>query len=167
MRNHNDEFEYDVALSFATEDRDVGEELGSLLAAKGISVFYDEYRAGANWGDGMVEHLINIYSRKARFGVMLVSTHYPLQKWKEEVLPAVQELTLRDANEHILPIRLDDSEASGIDQAPGYRDLRREPVENIVNTLEKKLAQRIVHPGPPPESHDLRSGNMFGSEEDR
>lgn len=160
MHNHSDEFEHEVALSFAGEDREIAEQLGSTLASKGISIFYDEYRPGVKWGEDMVAHLINICSRKARYCVMLISGHYPLRKWTDEVRRSVQELTMRDAKEYILPVRLDDNEVPGIEAAPEFMDIRSDPLESIATFLKLKLAEREVHPGPPPESHDLRSGNV-------
>src|SRR5687768_3512655 len=124
-RENYDQFEYDVALSFAGEDRAVAEELGDLLRDKEIEVFYDEYQAGDLWGRDLVDHLVNIYSRKARYCVMLISQYYPLKKWTEVERTSAQERSFRDAAEYILPIQLDDTEVPGITDAAGYRDLRQ------------------------------------------
>jgi len=162
-RKNNDPFEYDVALSFAGEDRAVAEELGNLLVSKGITVFYDEYRVGDPWGRDLVDHLVNIYSRKARYCVMLISGHYPLKKWTEAERKAAGQRALRDAGEYILPIRVDDSEVPGVTEAAGYRDLRQHSPESIVQLLEEKLTQTRGQSGPPSQSHDLRSGNIPSS----
>src|SRR5687768_11904634 len=135
-RDHVDQFEYDVALSFAGEDRAVAEELGDLLLNKNLKEFYDEYHAGDLWGKDLVDHLVNIYSRKARYCLMLISQYYPLRKWTEAQRTSAQERAFRDADEYILPIQLDDSEVPGITEATGYRDLRQHSMESIVNLLE-------------------------------
>jgi hypothetical protein len=51
-RGHYDQFEYEIALSFAGEATAVAEEFANLLINKNIRVFYDEYEvANANrWG---------------------------------------------------------------------------------------------------------------------
>lgn len=159
-RNNSDQFEYDVALSFAGEDRAVAEEFGNLLINKNIKVLRDEYQVGAVWGKDLVDHLVNIYGRKARYCVMLISQYYPLKKWTEAERIAAQERSFRDANEYILPVQLDDSEVSGIAETPGYIDLRQHSMESIVNLLEQKLTQTKGRSGPPSQSHDLRSGNI-------
>lgn len=158
----NGQFEYDVALSFAGEDKAVAEEFASLLVDRNLRVFRDEYQAAhvQRWGDGVVDHLVNLYTRKARYCVLLISQHYPLKQWTEAERMAAQERALRDADEYILPIRLDDSEVPGITEAAGYRDLRRHPMESIVDLLEQKLAEAKARSGPPTQSHDLRSGNV-------
>ena len=44
------ERQYDVALSFAGEDRHYAATLAQLLTAGGYSVFYDQYRASGTLG---------------------------------------------------------------------------------------------------------------------
>jgi len=156
----NDEFEYDVALSFAGEDRAVAEEFADLLKSRDIKVFYDEYEAAELWGKDLIAHLVNIYSRKARYCVMFISQYYPLKKWTKVERMDAQERAFRDADEYILPLRLDDTEVPGIAETTGYRDLRQHPIEDIANLLEQKLKKTKGQSGPPPQSHDLRSGNV-------
>ena len=156
----NDEFEYDVALSFAAEDRATADKFADLLKSKGIKVFYDKYEPAAMWGKDLVDHLVNIYARKARYCVLFISRHYPLSKWTEEERMSAQERAFRDANEYILLILLDDVEVPGITETTGYRDLRQHSVESIVNVLEQKLVKTKGRSGLPSQSHDLRSGNI-------
>jgi hypothetical protein len=158
--NHPDPFEYEVAISFATQDRSVAEELTKLLSKKNISVFLDEYTSAEPWGNDLVNHLVNLYARKARYCVMLVSKDYPLKQWTERERRSLQERALRDANEYILAVRLDDREVPGLNESPGYQDLRLLSVADIVDRLEQKLATAIDESGPPARSHDLRSGNV-------
>ena len=156
----SDEFEYDVALSFAGEDRAVVNKFADLLKSKGIQVFYDEYEAADLWGKDLIDHLVNIYSRKARYCVMFISQYYPLKKWTNVERMAAQERAFRDANEYILPLRLDDTQVPGITETTGYRDLRQHRMEDIVNLLEQKLMKTKGQSSLPSQSHDLRSGNV-------
>lgn len=155
----SDAFEYDVAISFAEADKAIAEELAHLLNNKNIKVFLDEYGSPDAWGDS-VNHLVNLYARKARYCVILISEHYPLQSWTDEERTAAREGALRDAEEYILPLRLDDSDVPGIAEVKGYRDLRQHSMESIVALLEEKLRETETRPRPPSQSHDLRSGNV-------
>ncbi len=166
MTHSNDEFEYDVALSFAGEDRQVVEEFANRIKAKGIRVFYDEYEAAAMWGRDLVDHLVNIYSRKARYCVMFISQYYPLKKWTKVERMAAQERAFRDSNEYILPLRVDDTQVPGLMETTGYRDLRQHSMESIVDLLEKKLMEAKAHSRPLPPSHDLRSGSVTSANTD-
>jgi hypothetical protein len=156
----SDEFEYDVALSFAGEDRTIANKFADLLKSKGIKIFYDEYEAADMWGKDLIDHLVNIYSRKARYCVMFISQYYPLKKWTKVKRMAAQERAFRDANEYILPLRLDDTQVPGITETTGYRDLRQHSMESIVDLLEQKLRKSRGQSSPLPQSHDLRSGSV-------
>lgn len=139
MGNGQDQFEYDVALSFAGEDRAIVEEFANLLVAKNIKVFYDNMEISTLWGKNLVDHLADIYSKKARYCVMFISHYYPLKKWTKLERTHAQARAFRDANEYILPIRLDDTEVPGIAETIGYIDLRQQNIEIVANEFEKKL----------------------------
>ena len=136
-----DEFEYDVALSFAGEDRGVAREFADLLMSTNIKVFYDEDYADDLWGKDLIAHLADLYQNKARFCVMFISRHYPLKRWTRFEQEHIQARAFRDTNEYILPIRIDDTQVPGIADTRGYRDIREHSLESIANTLEKKLAK--------------------------
>src|SRR6185295_7973697 len=123
-----DEYEFDVALSFAREDKDVVDIFADLLRSKDIKVFYDKYENAELWGKDVIDHLVNIYSRKARYCVMFISQYYPLKKWTNVERMAAHERAFRDAIEYILPLRLDDTQVPGIAETTGYRDLRQHPL---------------------------------------
>lgn len=159
MTEKHDAFEYDVSVSFAEADRTTAETLASLLRDRNRSVFLDEYSSSAQWGN-TVDHLVNLYARKARYCVLLISRRYPLRAWTEAERTSAREGALRDAEEYILPLRLDDTDVPGIEEVKGYRDLREDSIERVVNWLGKKLSETESHSGPPSQSHDLRSGNV-------
>jgi hypothetical protein len=158
-------FEYDVALSFAREDREVAEELAEMLRARNRKVLLDESQSVELGGGDFTTHIAELYRTKARYCVVLLSRHYPLKAWRESERTSVQQRSLRDANEYILPLQLDDTEVPGSQEIKGYTDLRRSSLEAVVDLLEGKLADVTSRPGPPSESHDLRSGNVPSTQE--
>src|SRR6266498_5054923 len=91
---------------------------------------------------------------------MFIAQYYPLKKWTRVERMAAQERAFRDANEYILPLRLDDTQVPGITETTGYRDIRQHPIEDIIDLLEQKLRKSKGQSSPPPQSHDLRSGNV-------
>ena len=48
-----DTLEFDIALSFAGEDRSWAEKLATLLKARGVRVFYDEFFQSTLWGKNL------------------------------------------------------------------------------------------------------------------
>ena len=67
------ERKYDVALSFAGEDRKYAEELAELLQSGGYSSFYDKYERTRLWGKDLYQHLSSVYKVQARYCVMFLS----------------------------------------------------------------------------------------------
>jgi hypothetical protein len=140
-------------------DQVVAEELKDLLNHKNIKVFLDAYTSRELWGE-IVDHLVNLYARKAQYCVLLISKNYPLKTWTETERTSARESALRDAEKYILPLRLDDTNVPGVEEVKGYRDLREHSLETIVNWLEEELRETETRSRPPLQSHDLRSGNV-------
>lgn len=70
------ELDYDVALSFAGEDRGYVDEVASYLKNQGVLVFYDQYEKADLWGKNLYDHLAEIYSARSKYVVMFISKHY-------------------------------------------------------------------------------------------
>ncbi len=70
--------DFDVALSFAGEDRAYVEEVANVLRAMGLRVFYDKYERVSLWGKDLYTHLREIYFNRARYTVLFISKHYKL-----------------------------------------------------------------------------------------
>ena len=164
MTDRRDAFEYDVAVSFAKADRAIAEELADLLQERSFKVYLDEYKSHDAWGRDVVDHLTNLYARKARYCILLISKQYPLKAWTEAERTSARERALRDAEEYIVPIQLDDVEVPGIAELKAFQELHQQPMESIVFWLEEKLNDAKSHSRPPSKSHDLRSGNVPSDE---
>jgi len=63
--------EYDVALSFAGEDRPYIEQVATGLQDAGVSVFYDGFEQVNLWGKDLAEHLGEVYGKRSRFVVVV------------------------------------------------------------------------------------------------
>ena len=69
-------YEYDVALSFAGEDRKFVEDCAEILRALNINVFYDNYEKEVLLGKNLYSYLADVYQNKARFAIVFVSESY-------------------------------------------------------------------------------------------
>ena len=139
MENQGASFEYDVALSFAGENRDVADSLAGILTAKGLRVFYDRYEQADLWGKDLYQHLQTVYRDKALVCVVFVSEAYTRKLWTRHELRQAQERAFRENREYILPLRLDDARVPGISETTGYLDLRSCSVAQVADLLEDKL----------------------------
>jgi hypothetical protein len=135
----NQIFEYDVALSFAGEDRLLAKQVAIQLERAGITVFYDEFEKAELWGKNLFTYLTDVYCNKARYCIIFMSRHYVAKAWTRLEREAAQSRAFRDNQEYILPIRIDRTEIPGILTTVGYLDWEKEGVEGIVNCLSNKL----------------------------
>ena len=130
---------YDVALSFAGEDRPYVEEVAEALKAKGIKVFYDAYEKVDMWGKNLVEHFADVYQRRSRFVVMFVSKHYVQKAWPRHERRHAQARALVAKEEYILPARFDDTDVPGMTSTVAYVDLRAVAPKEFAAMIERKL----------------------------
>lgn len=132
-------YRYQVALSFAGEDRAIAREIAEKLKSRGITVFYDEYEKAELWGKDLYQHLDSVYGEQAAYCIILLSKHYAKKLWTRHELKQAQARAFRDKREYILPLRLDDTEVPGITETVGYINLREESIETVVSAVLKKL----------------------------
>ena len=134
------EYEFDVALSFAGEDRRYADELVKLLDDGGHSFFYDDDNRAELWGKDLYNSLYSIYKEKARYCVIFTSEHYVRKLWTNHELKSAQARAFSEKGEaYILPIRLDDTEVPGIPPTVGYLDGRSMSIDEIYEILAEKL----------------------------
>ncbi len=132
-------FPYDVAISFAGEDRAYADQIAKLLRLQGVRVFYDQYEQATLWGKDLYAHLAHIYREQARYCVMLLSQYYVTKQWTIHERQSAQARAFQQIEEYILPVRLDDTEIPGIHPTIGYLDLRTMSVQQVVEQLLTKL----------------------------
>ena len=134
---------FDVALSFAGEEREYVERVAERLRAIGISVFYDAYEAVGLWGRNLVDRFADVYGRSARYVVMFISASYAEKAWTSEERRHAQASALETRRESILPVRFDETPVPGLPSTVGYvRASDYEPAE-----LADLIAERIREPG--------------------
>ena len=147
------EKQYDVALSFAGENRHYAKQLADLLEAGGYSVFYDDFERAQLWGKNLYVYFSSVYKDQASYCVIFLSAHYARNLWTKHELQSAQARAFVEENrEYILPVRLDDTEIPGILLTAGYLDLRSMTIEEIYQALVEKLsgttAQTTARPQP-------------------
>ncbi len=135
-----EEFKYDVAISFAGEDREIAEQLAKELESRDIEVFYDDFEQETLWGKNLYEHLDYVYGKASRYCIMLLSKHYAEKTWTNHERKSAQARAFRQRTEYILPIRIDNTKIPGLAETVGYISLKNTSVENIVDLIMKKLA---------------------------
>ena len=134
------EYEFDVAPSFAEEDRDRVLPIIERLMKLGVAVFYDRDREVEMWGLDRVEYFAETFSHRARFVLLFSSEHY-VSKWTRLQSRAAMARALEEHTEYVLPIRIDDTPVPGLLPTIAYLDMRRHSDEVIAQAVVQKLAQ--------------------------
>lgn len=132
---------YDVALSFAGEDRKYVEEVATLLKATGVDVFYDLFEQVDLWGKNLVDHLADIYQNKSRYVVMFISEYYVKKAWTRHERQHAQARALVENEDFILPARFDDTKVPGLPETIGHVDLRKMGPKQLAELILTKLGK--------------------------
>lgn len=130
-------YEYDVALSFAGEDRKFVEDCAEILRALNINVFYDNYEKDVLLGKNLYSYLADVYQNKARFAVVFVSESYKKKRWTNHELEYITARKFTQDEEYLLPVKLDETELNEIPLTTGYLQ-GNSPLE-VAITIAKKI----------------------------
>ncbi len=136
-------FEYDVALSFAGEQRDYVEQVANDLRGRGIRPFYDDYEKEVLWGKDLYSHLSEVYQHLCRYCVIFVSKAYASKVWTTKERQSAQARAILEKQEYILPARFDDTELPGLPDTVGYIDLRETSPKKLSDLIARKLGKQI------------------------
>ena len=138
-RSQEEGLAYDVALSFAGEDRAQAEELARTLREAGVRVFYDVFEQSKLWGKDLFQHLHRIYGQTAKYCIVFVSEKYLEKSWTKHELQQAQARSFTIDREYILPVRLDDTSLPGLNHTIGYLDLRTTTIPQVASMMLQKL----------------------------
>lgn len=136
------QWEFDVALSFAAEDRQYVQRVAEMLKGRQLRVFYDEYMSAHLWGTDLYVVLDDVYRKRARFALVFVSASYVSKPWTRHERRSIQARALEDLNTYVLPVRLDNSELPGFPPTIGYFDARTGSIDSLVDMVVAKVGER-------------------------
>ncbi len=135
-------YKYEIALSFAGEDRHYVEEVAQCLTNNNITVFYDEFEESNLWGKDLYVYLDEIYRKQSRYCIMFLSEHYAKKLWTSHERASAQARAFEQHEEYILPVKLDNTEIPGIRPTIGYLDGNKLSPDKICAAILKKLDKK-------------------------
>lgn len=130
---------YDVALSFAGEQRPYVEKLAGILREAEIKVFYDDYEKTTLWGKNLYSHLDHIYREASRYCIIFISKAYANKVWTNHERQSAQARALAENGEYVLPVRFDDTEIPGLLPTIGYLDASSMSPGDLAALVKEKL----------------------------
>jgi hypothetical protein len=133
------DYSYDLALSFAGEDREVARRIADSARANGLRVYFDEYHVWETWGKDLSEYLGSIYGGGARYCVILISEDYCRKPYTIFERRIALAHALEAKEEYVLPVVLDDSWPPGLPRTTAYLDLRIMEPDEIAEAVVRKI----------------------------
>lgn len=140
---------YDLAVSFAGEQRCIAEYFARRLDASGYAVFYDEFAQAELWGSDLSQKLGRVYERQARHCLIIVSKEYVSKAWTNLERQNALARFMNDHSDYILCVRTDETRLPGLPAVIGYLDLNKLGEAEIYRLLLSKLGN--------PEDHSVAS----------
>jgi hypothetical protein len=135
---------YDVALSFAGENRAYAEQVARVLRDAGARVFYDKWETPDLWGKDLAEYLPGVYGGQARFCVMFVSQHYAEKAWPTRERRAAFERAIQEKTEYILPVQIDGTAVPGLSSTIHYLSATQYSARQVGELAIEKLRRAGV-----------------------
>lgn len=137
------EYEYDLAVSFAGEQRDYARGVVRGLDDN-LNVFYDEDNKADMLGEDLIEYFTDMYQHRARYVAMFVSAEYERKMWTNVERRSALARAAQQRTAYILPIRMDDTQLPGLLPTVGFADARVEGLGGVIAILRQKLgADRV------------------------
>lgn len=133
------EYPFDIAVSFAGNDRPTVKSFVDALKDLGLTVFYDFDQQALLWGKDIRVKLAEVYANEAQYMVVFLSESYPERDWTDFELSVGKEAAEKRTEEYLLPLRLDDVKVVGLKSTIGYIDLRQTSVQEVATILADKI----------------------------
>lgn len=130
---------FDVAFSFAGEQRNYVKKVREALEDQNLSIFFDEDYKIALWGKSLTEALPEIYCNRAKAVVIFVSKEYAEKNWTRLEKRAALERATQEKSEYVLPARFDNTELPGLSSAVSYISLSNLTPEAFAELIIRKL----------------------------
>lgn len=130
---------FQVALSFAGEQRDYVHRVASGLAAAGVTYYYDLEQEVRTLGRDLIEEFARVYQDEAVVVAMFISGEYAEKSWPRQERRAALARALQERREYVLPFRFDDTPLEGLLPTVGYISIGTRTPEEVAGIIAEKL----------------------------
>ena len=130
---------YEVALSFAGEQRPYVERVALALQARGISVFYDKFEMIRLWGKDLGEELHEVYGQRSAYVVFFISKAWVEGAWPQHERRAALSRAIKERKDCLLPVRFDDTSVPGLSESIHYLHAEDYSPDELASMVRQKL----------------------------
>lgn len=140
FRGRDEVYEFDIAISFAGENRSLAKHIAEQLLSLDVQVFYDENFEANYLGKAWTKEFARIFGTASRYVVCLLDVHHQEKIWptfeREVFAPRVQR-------GEVIPVFLDDTPFVGIPQdvvGINFKD----PSEGWQQRADDRIVMKII-----------------------
>ena len=149
-----DDARYQVALSFAGEQRKYVEDVARHLRSRSMDVFYDGFEKVRLWGRSGAEEFHEVFAKQSAYVVMFISKAYVSRAWPVHERRSILSGMIMQQRDHVLPVRFDDTDVPGLPEDLIYLQASDySPAELAAMIAEKAgqppFAAKASHVAPP------------------
>ena len=138
----NEEKDYDIAISYASQQSYYVETVAELVRNNGINVFYAPFEEIDMWGRDIEQYLHDTYFSKAKTCLMFISKEYEASEWcRLESKTAFARQ--KEQGLYILPVRFDDTVLPDLNPHLIFLEVARNPP----HVLSEKIVKKLEHEG--------------------
>lgn len=130
---------FQVAVSFAGEQRPYVQRVAAALKRQGITVFYDADEEVTLWGKDLIEEFQRIYMNASAVVVMFISADYAAKSWTRHERRSTLARALEERREYVLPARFDETVLPGLNPNLAYLSLTDRSPEALAEQIVQKL----------------------------
>lgn len=143
FRNIDADYEYDFAISFAGENRELAKNITDLLSILDCTVFYDEYFESNFLGKAWSKQFNEIFSNNSRLVICLLDKNH-----EEKIWPTFERecFVPRIADSSVIPVYLDDTKFVGIPSdivGITFKGYKQDDEQMITDKIVYKLESRL------------------------
>lgn len=135
----SNKLKYEVAISFAGEDREYVDRFARALKNLGVLTFYDKDKEVELWGKELIEHLTNLYEHQAQYCIIFISLYYKMKFWTNTEFNAALKKAAQQDKVYILPVKLDGTELDGLPKTIGFLNGKKNTPEELAKKVFYKL----------------------------
>ena len=139
LKDNESKFHYDIAISYAGEDRAFAVQVARLLKTSKVNVFYDGFEKATLWGEDLLSYLTDLYKLRANYCLMFLSKNYARKLWTNHERKAAQSRAFRENRAYILPVRIDNTKIPGVRERIIYLKWKEEGAKGISQCAVEKL----------------------------
>jgi TIR domain/NACHT domain len=142
---HQFKWRYQVALSFAGEQRPFVNRIAAILAAAlgQDQVFYDRFHEAELARPNLDLYLQSVYSEQSKLVVVFLGIDYEHKEWPGLEWRSVRDLVKRRSASQVMLVRLDDAPISGILGIDGFIEAQGRSPQQIADLILRRLSGSI------------------------